>query len=87
VYVYCLYPEYHSVCPLVRIGTPPPPSPASECVPPGTNGREHTRLRVRGGGPNSDDWRKSLALCLLCVGSLAMNSCARVQGAQFNLMI
>jgi hypothetical protein len=27
----------------------------------------HTRLRVRGwGSPNSDDWRKSLALCLLC---------------------
>jgi hypothetical protein len=25
--------EYHSVCPLVRIGTPTP-SPASECVPP-----------------------------------------------------
>jgi hypothetical protein len=27
----------------------------------------HTCLRVRGcGNPNSDDWRKSLALCLLC---------------------
>jgi hypothetical protein len=27
----------------------------------------HTRLRVRGwGSPNSDDWRKSLSLCLLC---------------------
>ncbi len=25
----------------------------------------HTRLWVRGGGPNSDDWRASLALCLL----------------------
>ncbi len=26
-----------------------------------------TRLRVRGwGSPNSDDWRKSIALCLLC---------------------
>ncbi len=30
-------------------------------------GRGHTRLRVRGwGSPNFDDWRKSLALCLLC---------------------
>jgi hypothetical protein len=30
-------------------------------------GGGHTRLRVRGwGSPNSDDWRKSLALCLLC---------------------
>ncbi len=28
---------------------------------------EHTRLRVRGWrSPNSDDWRKSLVLCLLC---------------------
>ncbi len=59
-----------SVCPLVGIGTlPPPPSPASACAPPpGTKGwGGHTRLRVRGwGSPNSDDWRKSLALCLLC---------------------
>jgi hypothetical protein len=30
-------------------------------------GGGHTRLRVRGWGPpDSDDWRKSLALCLLC---------------------
>jgi hypothetical protein len=27
----------------------------------------HTGLRVRGwGSPDSDDWRNSLALCLLC---------------------
>jgi hypothetical protein len=45
------YLEYHSDCPLVGIRTPPPPS----------------RLRVRGwGSPNSDDWRESLVLCLLC---------------------
>ncbi len=32
-----------------------------------TEGGGHTRLRVRGrGSPDSDDWRKSLALCLLC---------------------
>jgi hypothetical protein len=44
----------------------PTPSLASECSPPpGTNGSgRHTRLRLRGwGSPNSDDWRKSLALC------------------------
>ncbi len=47
------------------------PSLASECAPPRppprTDGEGETRLRVRGwGSPNSDDWRKSLALCLLC---------------------
>jgi hypothetical protein len=37
------------------------------------------------GGSNSDDWRKNLAICLLCgVGSLAVNSCAHVHGAKFN---
>jgi hypothetical protein len=39
------------------------------CIPlPPKNQRrvEHTRLRVSGwGSPNSDDWRKSLSLCLL----------------------
>ncbi len=46
-----LYLEYHSVCSLVRMGLPHPLS----------------RKRVRWwGGPNSDDWRKSLVLCLLC---------------------
>jgi hypothetical protein len=35
---------------------------------PQNRGGGHTRLRVRGwGSPNYDDWRKSLALCLLCV--------------------
>jgi hypothetical protein len=30
-------------------------------------GGGHTRLRARGWwSPNSDDWRKGLALCLLC---------------------
>ncbi len=45
----------------------PTPPLASECAPPpGTKGEGATRLRVRGwGSPNSDDWRKSLALCLL----------------------
>jgi hypothetical protein len=58
--------EYHSVCPLVRIGTTTFPLPQASVYPPQPKGRGHTRLRVRGGGSNSDDWRKSLALCLLC---------------------
>ncbi len=52
--------------PTLSLG-PPTPSPASECVPPPPQPKEgeHTRLRVRGwGSPNSDDWRKSLALYL-----------------------
>ncbi len=47
----------------------PNPSPASEiALPPGPKGGGgHTRRRLRGwGSPISDDWRKSLALCLLC---------------------
>ena len=66
-----IYIEHHSVCPLVGIGTPPPllpqasvPSPADQRV------GGHTRLRLKGwGSPNSDDWRKSLALCLLCAAA------------------
>ncbi len=31
------------------------------------HGEGHTRLQERGwGSPNSDDWRKSLVVCLLC---------------------
>jgi len=46
----------------------PTSSLASECAPtPGTKGGGGTRLRERRWGrPNSDDWRKGLALCLLC---------------------
>jgi hypothetical protein len=57
-----LYQEYQSVCPFVRIGSPAPfsrkrvyPPP-----PPGTNGEGgNTHLWARGGGANSDNWRKS----------------------------
>jgi hypothetical protein len=43
---------------------------------PGGGGGGHTRLRVRGwGSPNSDDWRKSLALCLLYGRASQETSC------------
>jgi hypothetical protein len=64
-----IYKDYHSIFPLVHIRTfPPPLSLSSECpLPPEPKGGGQTRLRVRGwGSPNSDDLRKSLALCLLC---------------------
>jgi hypothetical protein len=67
----------HSVCPLVRFGTPRPLSRQRVCTSPpplepkegGTIFPEHTCHGGSGwgrGSTNSDDWRKSLALCLLC---------------------
>jgi hypothetical protein len=71
------YKEYHSVCPLFRIGTLPTPlSPAS--VPLSQNrGWGHTRL-PEGEGLGESQFRrlqKSLALCLLCA---ATHSSARL---------
>jgi hypothetical protein len=43
------YLEYHSVCPLVRIGDPTP-SPSSECASPGTKGAVDTLACVVGNG-------------------------------------
>jgi hypothetical protein len=63
------YTAYHSVCPLVGIGTMPPPlSPASVPLPPEPKGGEHTRLWVREGLRERQFRRleKCLALCLLC---------------------
>ncbi len=61
----------YRVAQCVGIGTPPAPLSCKWVCPfppsPEPN-RGQTRLRVMGwGSPNSDDWRKSLALCLLCV--------------------
>jgi hypothetical protein len=59
-----IYKEYTTVyVPSSELGVcPPPPEPG---------GGGHTSLRVRGwGSPSSDDVRKSLALCLLCVVTL-----------------
>ncbi len=62
-----IYIEYHRVCPRVGIGDLPLPLPQASVLLPPEPKRGHTRLRVRGWGcPNSNDWRKSLALCLLC---------------------
>jgi hypothetical protein len=60
-----IYLEYHSVWPLVRIGTPTP-SPASKWASPGTKWGHTRAYGWGGGGPNSDDWRKRLVFCLLC---------------------
>jgi hypothetical protein len=57
--------EYQSVCPFGGIGSPHP-RPASEC------GRATLACRWGAGGPSSDDWKESLALCILCVSSLGL---------------
>jgi hypothetical protein len=48
----------------------PNPSPAGECTlrpgPKGGGGAAHYSQRLRGWGSSNSDWRKSLALCLLC---------------------
>jgi hypothetical protein len=63
-----IYLEYHSVCPFVRIGTPPPHLPLPSVPPRNQWVGVHTRQRVRGWeSPNSDDWRKKLStLPTLC---------------------
>ncbi len=62
-----IYKEYHSICPLVRIGTLPTPlSPASVPLP--KNRGEGARTPA-GEGLRESQFRrleKSLALCLLC---------------------
>ncbi len=52
IWATCIYLEYHSVCPLVRVGTPHPLSRKRVCSLPPEPGGGHTRLRVRwlGGG-------------------------------------
>ena len=52
-----------------------PPLPSACVSPPFWNQRwgGNTRMRVKGGGANSDDWRESLALCLLCLSLMDEN--------------
>jgi hypothetical protein len=45
---------------------PRPPFPQANVYPPGTKRLGDQRGRGRLGGPKSDDWRNSLALCLRC---------------------
>ncbi len=54
--------------PSSELGLSHPLSRQRVCPSPGIKGGGgHTRLRARGWrSPNSDDWRKSLAVCLLC---------------------
>jgi hypothetical protein len=52
--------EYHSVCPLVGIGTPPPRLLQASVPPPrNQTGGKHSPAGG-GGDPNSDDWKKVL---------------------------
>ncbi len=64
----CIYRVPYCMSPRRNWDSPPPLSPASVPLPlEPKRGGGHTRLRVRGwGSPNADDWRNSLALCLLC---------------------
>jgi hypothetical protein len=58
--------------PSSELGLPQPFTRRRVCPPLWYQGEGHTRWREREWeGPNSDDWRKSLALCLLC-GSSAL---------------
>ncbi len=48
---------------------PPAPSPPSECVPPLESkggGEQHSLAGEGAGEHHSDDWRESMALCILC---------------------
>jgi hypothetical protein len=59
-----IYLDCHSICLLVRIGPTDFPLSQGSLSPPGTKGGD-TLAAVEGvWGPNTDDWRKSLALCL-----------------------
>jgi hypothetical protein len=65
-----LYIQHHTALyiPSSELGLPQPLS-RKRVFPPHPDQRVggHTRRRLRGwGSPNSDDWRKSLALCLFC---------------------
>jgi hypothetical protein len=82
------YLEYHSVCPLVQIGTLPPPSPLPQAsvfhLPPSPEQKgEVTHSTVREGVGGGSQFRrlekKSLLLCLLCEQGYA-----RQQSEQFS---
>jgi hypothetical protein len=65
------YKEYQVYVPSLELGLSQPLSRQRVCPSPRTKrGGSQTRLQVRGwGSPNSDNWRKGLALCLLCAAN------------------
>jgi hypothetical protein len=78
--LYTYIPRVPQCLSLVGIGTPPPSLSCKRvCTPMKQKEEEHTRLRVKGWGSlSSDDWRKSLALCLHCGGTthISRGKCA-----------
>ncbi len=66
-YFLCIYLEYHSVCPLVRIGTPPfllsPQASLSRPQEP-KGGGTHSPAGEWEGGPILDDWREKSMYCI-----------------------
>ncbi len=64
-----VYIEYQSVCPFVGIGPPHTHSLAQASVSPPLDPKGRKQHFLAGevvGGHNSDDWKESLALCILC---------------------
>ncbi len=64
-----VYIEYQSVCPFVGIGSHHPLPRKRLCLPPWTQRGERATLACGWGGvggPSSDEWTESLALCILC---------------------
>jgi hypothetical protein len=68
--------DYHSVCILVRIGSPRNPS---ECVPPlePKRGGQHSLADEGAGGTNSDDWREAWH-SVYSVATPVLASCIRI---------
>ena len=65
--------------PLLRTGTAHAPSPAIVPPPPEPKGRgQHSLVGEGVGGPNSDNWRKSLAFCLHTVWHTSGNFLKRL---------
>jgi hypothetical protein len=79
-----LYIEYQSVCPFVGIEFPLPPPPQASVSPPWTQreGEQHSLADEEVGGPNSDNWTESLALCMLCAGTVYSILCLEIVGGR-----
>jgi hypothetical protein len=60
-----LFLNFFFICSPI-LGPHPPPLLQASVSPPGTKGGDTLTCGLSGWGPNSDDWRESLALCQLC---------------------